>query len=78
MQKSVLENLTLVAEIIGAIAVVVSVIYLGVQIKENTKILRTQAHYSALSLAQRPFEMVVQRTIIWPNSSILVTASPAT
>ena len=48
------------AEIIGAIAVVVSVIYLGVQIKENTKILRTQAHYNALSLAQRPFEMVVQ------------------
>jgi hypothetical protein len=37
----------------------VSVIYLGVQIRANTKVLRSQAHYNALSLAQRPFEMAI-------------------
>lgn len=30
------------------------------QIKDNTKILRTQAHYNALLLAQRPFEMLIE------------------
>jgi hypothetical protein len=40
------------------IAVVVSVLYLGLQIRDNTKVLRSQAHYNALSLAQRPMEMI--------------------
>jgi hypothetical protein len=30
------------------------------QTGENTKVLRTQAHYNALLLAQRPFEMLVE------------------
>jgi hypothetical protein len=29
------------------------------QTRENTKVLRTQAHYNALLLAQRPFEMLI-------------------
>jgi hypothetical protein len=29
------------------------------QIRDNTKVLRTQAHYNALLLAQRPFEMLI-------------------
>lgn len=36
-----------------------SVIYLGVQVRANTKALRSQAHFNALSPAQRPFEMVI-------------------
>ena len=47
------------AEIVGAVAVVVSVIYLALQIADNNKLLRSQAHYNALSLAQRPLEMMV-------------------
>jgi hypothetical protein len=43
----------------GAIAIVASVIYLGVQIRANMKAVRSQAHYNALSLAQRPFEMAI-------------------
>ena len=35
-----------------------SVIYLGA-VRANTKVLRSQAHFNALSLAQRPFEMVI-------------------
>jgi hypothetical protein len=30
------------------------------QTRENTKVLRTQAHYNALLLAQRPFEMLIE------------------
>ena len=37
----------------------VSVIYLGLQIRDNTKVLRSQSHYNALSLAQRPLESMV-------------------
>jgi hypothetical protein len=59
IQKATLEYWALMAEIIGAVAVVVSVIYLALQIGENTKVLRSQAHFNALSLAQRPFEMVI-------------------
>ncbi|MBA3687590.1 MAG: hypothetical protein H0W81_01945 [Chloroflexi bacterium] len=47
-------------EVTGAIAVIVSVVYLGFQIRDNTKVLRSQAHYNALSLAQRPMEMMIE------------------
>lgn len=55
-----MEYWALIAEIAGAIAVVMSVIYLALQIGANTKVLRSQAHYNALSLAQRPFEMAIE------------------
>jgi hypothetical protein len=58
--KAKLEGWALVAEISGAVAVIVSVIYLGRQINDNTKLLRSQAHYNALSLAQKPLEMMVE------------------
>lgn len=60
ISKTTLEYWALIAEIAGAIAVVMSVVYLGVQIRANTKVLRSQAHFNALSLAQRPFEMVIE------------------
>jgi len=62
VQRTTLERWALIAEIVGAIAVVISVIYLGLQIGENTKVLRSQSHYNALSLAQRPFEMMVENS----------------
>ncbi len=60
LDRTTLEYWALIAEITGAIAVVVSVIYLGNQIHDNTRVLRSQAHYNALSLAQRPIEMMVE------------------
>lgn len=60
IQRTTLEYWALIAEIAGAIAVVMSVIYLGVQVRANTKVLRSQAHFNALSLAQRPFELVIE------------------
>jgi hypothetical protein len=55
-----LETCARVAEIAGAIAVVMSVIYLAVQISDNTRLLRSQAHSSALSLMQRPLEIMLE------------------
>lgn len=57
--KSKLEVCARVAEIAGAIAVVVSVVYLAVQIRDNTRLLRSQAHFNALSLGQRPIEFLI-------------------
>jgi hypothetical protein len=55
-----LKEWALSAEIASAVAVVVSVLYLGKQINDNTRLLRSQAHYNALTLAQRPLEMMVE------------------
>jgi len=59
-RKERIETAALVAEIIGAVAVVISVIYLAVQISESNKELRSQSHYNALSLGQRPFEIELE------------------
>ena len=59
-RKERIETAALVAEIVGAIAVVISVIYLAVQISESNKELRSQSHYNALSLGQRPFEIELE------------------
>jgi len=55
-----LERWALYAEIGGAIAVVLSVAYLALQVSDNNRLLRSQAHYNALSLGQRPFEIVIE------------------
>jgi hypothetical protein len=55
-----LETLARVAEMAAAVAVVVSVIYLARQISDNTRLLRSQSHYYALTLGQRPLELMVE------------------
>jgi hypothetical protein len=37
-----------------------SVVYLAVQVSDNNRLLRSQAHYNALSLGQRPFELMLE------------------
>jgi hypothetical protein len=59
-EKDRLQKMALLAEIVGAFAVVVSVVYLAFQISDNTRILRSQAHFNALELSQRPFEIMVE------------------
>jgi hypothetical protein len=56
-KKERIETAALVAEIVGAIAVVISVIYLAAQIAESNKELRSQTHFNALTLGQRPLEI---------------------
>ena len=43
-----LDNLAALAEVIGAIAVVVSLVYVGYQVKQNTSAIRTQVHESVV------------------------------
>jgi hypothetical protein len=54
-----IECAALVAEIVGAFAVIVSVVYLAVQIADNTRALQSEGHYNALQLAQRPLELLI-------------------
>ena len=55
-----LERAALIAEIFGGFAVVVSVIYLSLQITDNNRLLRSQSHYNALEVLQRPFEVMLE------------------
>jgi hypothetical protein len=59
-KKPTLETLARLAEMAAAVAVVVSVIYLGKQIGDNTKLLRSQSHFNAIELGQRPIELMVE------------------
>lgn len=54
-----LEQWALLAEIVGALAVVLSVAYLALQVSDNNRLLRSQAHYNGLELSQRPLEMMI-------------------
>ncbi len=58
--RTKLERWALFAEIAGAFAVVLSVAYLALQVSDNNRLLRSQAHFNALSLGQRPLEMMVE------------------
>jgi hypothetical protein len=55
-----LERWALFAEIAGAVAVVLSVAYLALQVADNNRLLRSQAHYNALELTQRPLEIMLE------------------
>jgi len=55
-----LEQASLVSQIVSAVAVLVSLFYLGLQIRNNTRALRSQAYYNSTTLANRPFEMMVE------------------
>lgn len=59
-KKERIEFAALVAEIVGAVAVVISVIYLAFQISEGNKELESQTHYNALTLGQRPLEIELE------------------
>ena len=55
-----LERAALIAEVLGGIAIIVSVIYLAIQLSDNNRLLRSQSHYNALEVLQRPFEVMLE------------------
>ncbi|MEM6412233.1 MAG: hypothetical protein AAF683_11935 [Pseudomonadota bacterium] len=59
MSKSRLEHTAMIAEVIAAIAVVVSVIYLALQISANNKLLRSQTYHNFLTIGHPLSQMVV-------------------
>ncbi len=60
MKTESLKRAALIAEIVGGTAVVISLVYLAVQVSDNNRLLRSQSHYSALELIQRPTEIMLQ------------------
>jgi hypothetical protein len=62
--KEKIEIAALVAEIVGAIAVVVSVVYLAVQVSEGNEQLKSQTHYNALMLGQIPIEIELRSGVL--------------
>ena len=63
-----LQGLAHIGEFIGGIAIIVSLVYLAMQVSDSNRLLRSQAHYNALMLAQGPGVMMVQN----PELSILI------
>jgi hypothetical protein len=59
MSKSRLETTALIAEVIAAIAVVVSVLYLALQISANNKLLKSQTYHNFLTIGHPLSQMVV-------------------
>jgi len=55
-----LEQVYFVSQIMSAIGVLSSLIYLGLQIHNNTRELRSQGYYNAMALVQRPMEILVE------------------
>ena len=66
--KISLQGLAHIGEFIGGIAIIISLVYLAMQVSDSNRLLRSQAHYNALMLAQGPGAMMVQN----PELSILV------
>lgn len=50
------------SQIISAVAVVITVIYLTIQIQDNTRALENRGHYNALSIGQAPIFMMVDNS----------------
>lgn len=55
-----LEQASLVSQIISAVAILGSLVFLAVQVRGNTHELRSQAYFNGLTHGQRPFELMIQ------------------
>ena len=54
-----LSNIKKIADILAAAGVLISLVYLGIQITDNNKFLRSQAHYNALQLNVNTLTQVI-------------------
>ena len=59
------EAISAVSEIVGAIAVVVSLIYVAAQIRQNTKMMRSAAKQSLTEASQNFLYMAIDRSEEW-------------
>jgi len=55
-----LERAVQIGELLTGIAVMVSVIFLAVQLSDNNRLLRSQTHFNALEVSQRPMELLLE------------------
>jgi len=59
------EAISTISEVIGAIAVVVSLIYLAVQVKQNTKLMRATAKQSLTEASQGMIYKMSEHPDLW-------------
>ena len=55
-----LEQASLMSQIVSALAILASLIFLTVQIRGNTRELRSQSYFNGLTHGQRPFELLIE------------------
>lgn len=55
-----LQKAALAAEIVGALAVIATVLFLAIQISDNNKLLESQAYFNFLEVAHNPIGMRVE------------------
>jgi hypothetical protein len=58
--NSRLQECALIAEIAGGIAVIISVVYLAIQISDNNRLLKSQAHFNGLVVSQEMLRLRVE------------------
>ncbi|HVE03120.1 MAG TPA: hypothetical protein VNB30_03580 [Rhizomicrobium sp.] len=54
-----LEQASLISQIISAVAILASLVFLIFQIRGNTRALRSQSYFNGMTHGQRPFEMMI-------------------
>ena len=59
------EAISAVSEIVGAVAVVISLIYVAAQIRQNTKMMRTAAKQSLTEASQNMIYTAINRSEEW-------------
>jgi hypothetical protein len=55
-----LEQASLVSQIVSAVAILATLVFLSIQIRGNTRELRSQSYFNGLIHGQRPFELLIQ------------------
>ena len=55
-----LEQASLVAQVVSAAAILLSLIFIAIQIRGNTQALRSQSYFNGLTHGQRPFELLLE------------------
>ena len=78
--KLKLSEMASVAEIIGAFAIVISLVYVGVQLTQNTKGIRAQSYYNVLSgknalyrelAADKELFNILSQGLAWGSTDVL-------
>jgi hypothetical protein len=70
-----LEQASLISQVISAVAILASLIFLGIQVRGNTRALRSQSYFNGLTHGQRPFELVIQDPTLMKLVNIGYTCS---
>jgi hypothetical protein len=55
-----LSDLAAIGQVVSAVVILASLVFLAVQVRSNTRELRSQSYFNGLTHGQRPFELLIQ------------------